>query len=92
MNSIDAHIKQESIMKNVTGNTILELSAAKAEFKTTKKVGKYFVKIHAICAASQNNRLYATQFYNDEIQLFMKPALREKFTACAGKYGFPLQF
>ena len=92
MNSTDAHIKHESSMKNVIGNTILELSAAKAEFRKTRKVGKYFVKIHAICAASQNNKLYATQFYNDEIHLFMTPAVRDKFIACAGKYGFPLQF
>jgi hypothetical protein len=79
-------------MSNVTEDTIGELSTAKAEFKKTNKVGDYFVKIHAICSASQNNKMYAKQFYNDEIRHFMQPAVREKFTACAAKYGFPLQF
>lgn len=79
---------------SINEDTIGELQSAKKEFQQTKKAGPYFVKIHEICLASQSNKMFAKQFYNDEIRFFMRqsPEVVDKFKACAQKYGFPLEF
>lgn len=69
-------------------DTIGDLLAAKKEFESHKKVGPYFVKIQKICAKSRNNKMYAKQFYADEVRRLKRIAGAEKFAACAEKYGF----